>query len=184
MKRLNTAICMSVIMLSIGMKSATLHAYNQLTHYEVFVADEARQHSLNERDPLTWGVQVHGALHSSPCTLRTNNIELPLQLMTRGQRVLNVELTGCGYGDSLISPAMPAGRSSVINVSVDLQPGSAGNWFPQAQRLPVNQVILRGGDNRLTWYLSNKHRQQLVSVQDSGAESLSVGPLVLTMGYE
>ena len=158
MKRLNTAICMSVIMLSIGMKSATLHAYNQLTHYEVFVADEARQHSLNERDPLTWGVQVHGALHSSPCTLRTNNIELPLQLMTRGQRVLNV--------------------------SVDLQPGFAGNWFPQAQRLPVNQVILRGGDNRLTWYLSNKHRQQLVSVQDSGAESLSVGPLVLTMGYE
>lgn len=179
---------MLVLMLSIGMKSAALDAHVVLTSHQVFVADEARLHSLNERDAGTGVLQVHGALLSSPCTLRTNNIDLPLPVMTRGQRVLNVDLTGCGYGDSLTSAAThagrSAGRSSLIKVNVNLQPGCAGHCFPPAQRLPVMQAILRGGDNRLTWYLSNMHRQQLVTVNDSGAESLSGGPLVLTMGYE
>lgn len=121
---------------------------------------------------------MHGALLSSPCKLRTNSIDLPLPVLPRGHRVLSLELTGCGYGDVLTS----AGMTSVIKVSDALLPRAVGKALPAAHLLQVPQAILRGGDNRMTWYLSNN--QQLLTVSYTSESSSSGVPLLLRLVYE
>lgn len=179
MKRVTTAMGMAILLLNTGMNSAVLYADELLSGPQEFVADEARQQWFNGR---TGVVEVHGALLSSPCTLRTNSIELPLPVLTGGHRVLSVDLRGCGYGDVLTSAWTPAGRSSFIKVSGALQPGAVGKLLPAPLRLQVPQAILRGGDNRITWYLSNK--QQLLILNYTSAGSSSGVPLLLRLVYE
>lgn len=64
-----------------------------------FVADETRHQWVNEHNGRTGMLTVSGALLSSPCTLETNEVELPLQKSTEGimtRYVLKLNLLGCG----------------------------------------------------------------------------------------
>jgi hypothetical protein len=184
MKTMTTCVASLALLLSAGMNSVVLHADELLTRQQIFVPDEAGQQWVNERHGRDGVLEVHGALLSSPCTLRTNEIPLPLPLPAVMQSdglhtPLSLELTGCGYGDPLTAKDTPAGRTSVIVAYSALLTGeSGGNLQPAPAEA---RVVLHGGAGRLTWYLSDAQRQLLTpSAQPSQLNTV----LRLRLDYE
>lgn len=181
MKTITTSVALVALLLG----SVELHADELLTRQRVFVPDETRQQWVNERNGRHGVLEVRGALLSSPCTLRTNEIALPLPavMQSDGPRTpLSLELTGCGYGDALTGKDTLAGRSSVIVAYSALLTGQPGGNLQSAPRMPaVARAVLHGGAGRLTWYLSDIQRQLLTpSAQHSQLDTV----LRLRLDYE
>lgn len=190
MKKMMTGLVLAVLLLSTNMLCGVLHADELLTRQRVFVPDEGRQQWVNERNGRSGTLEVHGTLLSSPCTLRTNEIMLPLPAMRLSdgrQTRLSLDLTGCGYGEDLTSTTTPAGQTSVIVVYSALLTGTAGEGLLQpAQQTPtMARVVLHGGSAKLTWYLSEVQQKLLTpSGQDNRWASPVDTALRLRLDYE
>ncbi|GDT40112.1 fimbrial protein PapJ [Escherichia coli] len=102
MNRTTTGLCLAALLVSCSMNSV-LRADELLMRDNFFVADETRHLWVNEHNGRTGMLTVSGALLSSPCTLETNEVELPLPdqkegIMTRYALKLKLNLLGCGDG--------------------------------------------------------------------------------------
>ena len=105
MNRTTTGLCLAALLVSCSMNSV-LRADELLMRDNFFVADETRHQWVNEHNGRTGMLIVRGALLSSPCTLETNEVELPLQKSTEGimtRYVLKLNLLGCGDGGAVTS---------------------------------------------------------------------------------
>lgn len=78
MDRTTTGIFLAALLVSCSMNSV-LRADELVMRDNFFVADETRHQWVNEHNGRTGMLTVSGALLSSPCTLETNEVELPLQ---------------------------------------------------------------------------------------------------------
>lgn len=100
MNRTTTGLCLAALLVSCSMNSV-LRADELVMRDNFFVADETRHQWVNEHNGRTGMLTVSGALLSSPCTLETNEVDLPLQKSTEGimtRYVLKLNLLGCGDG--------------------------------------------------------------------------------------
>lgn len=192
MKKVTMTLGLTALVLSAAMNSV-LHAGELLARDEFYLADESRHAISNEQHGRTGMLEVRGALLSSPCTLLTNELALPLSHeMQRGVKryPLQVALTGCGDGDDLTSASTPAGRSSVLVVYSALLNGVEGGVLHPAQRMVgAGRATLRGGSSLMTWYLTDA--QQLVLQESVNAQTrapynspVSGSLLRLRMDYE
>ncbi|EBG4357937.1 nuclease PIN [Salmonella enterica subsp. enterica] len=164
MKKVTTALSLTALILSAAMNSV-LHAGELLTRDDFYLADESRHVVTNEHHGRTGTLEVRGALLSSPCTLLTNELALPLGREPGGgmsRYPLQVALTGCGDGDDVISASTPAGRSSVMVVYSALLSGAEGGVLHPGQRMVgAGRATLRGGASQMTWYLTEAQQLAL-----------------------
>ncbi|TNV16822.1 nuclease PIN [Buttiauxella sp. B2] len=130
-----------------------------------FTADEERHQWVNEQNGRTGMLIVSGALLSSPCTLETNEVALPLQKQVEGMQehyVLTLNLVGCGDGGAVTSAPAQARRDSTMVVQNTLLAGGDGGALQPGQRsVSTGRAVLHGGVNRLTYYLSEVQQQAL-----------------------
>ena len=169
MKTMTTILTLAATLVSAGVGSLTAQADELLTRQQVFVPDSMYRQWINERNGHDGVLVVHGALLSSPCTLQSNEVALPLATVMQadGPRTpLSLVLTGCGYGDPLTSKATPAGQTSVVMTYSALLTGPVGGVLQPGQRMTAEaRTVLHGGSTRLTWYLSDVQRQLLTPAQ-------------------
>lgn len=114
---------------------------------------------------------VSGALLSSPCTLETNEVALPLFSgvpIIQDRYALMLDLQGCGDGGGITSTTSVAGRNSMMVVHSTLLTAVEGGLLPPEQPMVgTGRTVLYGGANRLTYYLSEAQQQMLVVQQAS-----------------
>lgn len=163
MKKMTTVLAIAAVVLGAGINSVDLLADELLTRQQVSVPDTRSQQWINERNGHDGVLEVHGALLSSPCTLQTNEIALPLAAPVTGERVqtlLSLMLTGCDYGDDLTAMNAPEAQRSVTVLGYSaLLTGDKGGQLQPAQQRPA--MVRRGGSVTLTWRLTDAQRQFL-----------------------
>lgn len=156
MNRTTTGLCLAALLVSCSM-NRMLMADELVMRDDFFVADESRHQWVNEHNGRTGILAVSGALLSSPCTLETNELPLPIEERLSGY-TLRLELNGCGEGEEIVSAGY---RGKVVMRRVQLrEPGEkVFRWSP---RRTEKQVVLYDGWNQLTYHL-NRVRQRLLT---------------------
>lgn len=156
MNRTTTGLCLAALLVSCSMNS-------------VLRADEARHQWVNEHNGRTGMLTVSGALLSSPCTLETNEVELPLPEQKEGimtRYALKLNLLGCGDGGAVTSAASVAGRDSMMVMQSALLTGvEDGVLQPKQRMVSTGRAVVYGGANQFTYWLSEAQKQALVSQQ-------------------
>ncbi|EFQ6911711.1 nuclease PIN [Escherichia coli] len=168
MNRTTTGLCLAVLLVSCSMNSV-LRADELVIKDDYFVADETRHQWINERNGRTGMLLVSGALLSSPCTLETNEVELPLPEQKEGimtRYVLKLNLLGCGDGGAVTSATSVAGRDSMMVMQSALLTGGEG-WLlqPDQRMVSTGRAVVYGGANQFTYYLSETQQQALAGQQ-------------------
>ncbi len=170
MKKVTTGLCLAALLVS-GSMNSVLRADELVEHDSLFVADESRHQWVTEHNGRTGMLMVSGALVSSPCTLDTGEVALPLEKQVEGiqvRYVMNLNLTGCGEGGSLVSAVSQAGQDSLMVMHHALLTGVEGGVLQPDQRMvSTGRAFLRGGANRFTYYLSETQIQALAGQQAS-----------------
>ncbi|WP_407904143.1 pilus-assembly fibrillin subunit [Escherichia coli] len=165
MNRTTTGLCLATLLVSCSMNSV-LRADEIVPQNDFFVADESRHQWVNEHNGRTGMLTVSGALLSSPCTLETNEVELPLQKSTEGimtRYVLKLNLLGCGDGGAVTSAGSVAGRDSMMVMQSALLTGVEDGVLQLEQRMvSTGRAVVYGGANQFTYWLSEAQQQALV----------------------
>ncbi|HCU0389670.1 TPA: nuclease PIN [Escherichia coli] len=168
MNRTTTGICLAALLVSCSMNSV-LRADELVMRDNFFVADEIRHQWVNEHNGRTGMLTVSGALLSSPCTLETNEVELPLQKSTEGimtRYVLKLNLLGCGDGGAVTSATSVAGRDSMMVMQSALLTGvEDGVLQPEQRMVSTGRAVVYGGSNQFIYYLSEAQQQALAGQQ-------------------
>lgn len=169
MEKVTAGLCLAALLVS-GSMNSVLQADELVEYDSPFVADEARHQWVNEHNGRTGMLMVSGALVSSPCTLTTNEVILPLDkvegILVR--YALNLNLNGCGEGGGVVSTVSPAGEDSLMVMHHALLTGvEDGVLQPDQRMVSTGRAVLYGGANRLTYYLSEPQVQALVGLQTS-----------------
>ncbi|HIF2548635.1 TPA: pilus-assembly fibrillin subunit [Salmonella enterica] len=168
MNRTTTGLCLAALLVSCSMNSV-LRADELVMRDNFFVADEARHKWVNEHNGRTGLLLVSGALLSSPCTLETNEVSLPLPEQKEGitaRYMLRLDLLGCGEGGAVTSASSPAGRDSMMVMQSALLTGVEGRLLQSEQRMvSTGRVVVYGGANQFTYYLSEAQQQALSGLQ-------------------
>lgn len=169
MNRTTTGLCLAALLVSCSMNSV-LRADELVMWDDFFVADETRHQRVNERNGRTGMLTVRGALLSSPCTLETNEVELPLQKSTEGimtRYALKLNLLGCGDGGAVTSAGSVAGRDSMMVMQSALLTGVEGSGLlqPDQRMVSTGRAVVYGGANQFTYWLSEAQQQALAGQQ-------------------
>ncbi|EEQ1662379.1 pilus-assembly fibrillin subunit [Escherichia coli] len=168
MNRTTTGLCLAALLVSCSMNSV-LWADELVMRDNFFVANEARHQWVNEHNGRTGMLTVSGALLSSPCTLETNEVELPLQKSTNGimtRYALKLNLLGCGEGGTVTSDTSVAGRDSMMVIQSAMITGGEGGMLQPGQKmLGAGHAVVYGGNNQLTYWLSEAQQQALAGEQ-------------------
>ncbi|EIR7746766.1 nuclease PIN [Salmonella enterica subsp. enterica serovar Infantis] len=191
MNRTTTGLCLAALLVSCSMNSV-LRADELVMRDNFFVADETRHQWVNEHDGRTGMLTVSGALLSSPCTLETNEVELPLQKSTEGimtRYVLKLNLLGCGDGGAVTSAGSVAGHDSMMVMQRALLTGvEDGVPQPEQRMVSTGPTVVYGGANQFTWWLSRAQHQALMTEPDKGKHAVNPrrnnALLSLQLGYE
>lgn len=191
MNRTTTGLCLSALLVSCSMTSS-LRADELVMRDNFFVADESRHQWVNERNGRTGMLTVSGALLSSPCTLETNEVELPLpeqQAAGVTRYVLKLNLQGCGDGGAVTSASSVAGRDSMMVMQSALLTGVEDDMLQPEQRMvSTGAAVVYGGANQFTWWLSRAQHQALMTEPDKGKHAVNPrrndALLSLQLGYE
>ncbi len=168
MNRTTTGLCLAALLISCSMNSV-LRADELVMRDNFFEADESRHQWVNERNGRTGMLTVSGALLSSPCTLETNEVELPLQksterIMTRYALTLN--LLGCGDGGAVTSAISVAGRDSMMVMQSALLTGMEGGLLhPEQRMVSTGRTVVYGGANQFIYWLNETQQQALTGQQ-------------------
>ncbi|HAW3202030.1 TPA: pilus-assembly fibrillin subunit [Escherichia coli] len=168
MNRTTTGLCLAALLVSCSMNSV-LRADELVMRDNFFVADETRHQWVNEHNGRTGMLTVRGALLSSPCTLETNEVELPLQKSTEGvmtRYVLKLNLLGCGDGGAVTSAGSVAGRDSMMVMQSALLTGvEDGVLQPEQRMVSMGHAVVYGGANQFTYWLTEAQQQALAGQQ-------------------
>ena len=168
MHRTTTGLCLAALLVSCIMNSV-LRADELVMRDNFFVADETRHQWVNEHNGRTGMLTVRGALLSSPCTLETNEVELPLQKSTEGvmtRYVLKLNLLGCGDGGAVTSAGSVAGRDSMMVMQSALLTGvEDGVLQPEQRMVSMGHAVVYGGANQFTYWLTEAQQQALAGQQ-------------------
>lgn len=156
MNRTTTGLCLAALLVSCSMN-------------RMLMADESRHQWVNEHNGRTGILAVSGALLSSPCTLETNEVELPLPEQKEGimtRYALKLNLLGCGDGGAVTSAASVAGRDSMMVMQSALLTGvEDGVLQPEQQMVSTGRAVVYGGANQFTYWLSEAQQQALAGQQ-------------------
>ncbi|ELC5340108.1 nuclease PIN [Salmonella enterica] len=167
MHRTITGFCLAALLS--GSISSVLWADELVMRDNFFVADEKRHQWVNERNGRTGMLMVSGALLSSPCTLETNELELPLPQQKEGmmtRHALKLNLLGCGDGGEVTSATSVAGRESMMVMQSALLTGVEGGVLQPDQRMvSAGRAVVYGGTNQFTYWLSEAQHQALAGQQ-------------------
>ena len=168
MNRTTTGLCLAALLVSCSMNSV-LRADELLMRDNFFVADETRHQWVTEHNGRTGMLTVRGALLSSPCTLETNEVELPLPEQKEGimtRYVLKLNLLGCGDGGAVTSATSVAGRDSMMVMQSALLTGvEDGVLQPEQRMVSTGRAVVYGGANQFTYWLSEAQQQALAGQQ-------------------
>ncbi|EEW1667482.1 TPA: pilus-assembly fibrillin subunit [Escherichia coli] len=168
MNRTTTGLCLAALLVSCSMNSV-LRADELVMRDNFFVADETRHQWVNEHNGRTGMLTVSGALLSSPCTLETNEVELPLPEQKEGimtRYVLKLNLLGCGDGDVVTSATSVARRDSMMVMQSALLTGMEdGALQPEQRKVSTGRAVVYGGTNQFTYWLSEEQQQSLAGQQ-------------------
>ncbi|HBR2043251.1 TPA: nuclease PIN [Klebsiella pneumoniae] len=168
MNRTTTGLCLVAMLVSCNMNSV-VQADELMMRDDFFVANESRHQWVNEHNGRTGQLLVRGSLLSSPCTLGTNEVELPLQKNTEGfetRYALKVNLLGCGDGGAVTSPRTAAGRDSMMVMQSALLTGvEDGVLLPNQRMVSSGRAVVFGGANQFTYWLSETQQQALATQQ-------------------
>lgn len=168
MNRTTTRICLAVLLVGCSMNSV-LQADELIMRDNFFVADETRHQWINERNGRTGMLLVSGALLSSPCSLETNEVVLPLPEQKEGimtRYMLKLNLLGCGDGGAVTSAGSTAGRDGMMVMQSALLTGVEGRLLQPEQRMvSTGRAVVYGGANQFTYYLSETQQQALAGQQ-------------------
>ncbi|MBB2403567.1 MULTISPECIES: pilus-assembly fibrillin subunit [unclassified Escherichia] len=191
MGKTTVGICLVALLVSCHMNSA-LQADELVMRDSFFVADETRHQWVNEHNGRTGILTVSGALLSSPCTLETNEVELPLPEQKEGimtRYALKLNLLGCGDGGAVTSASSVAGRDSMMVMQRALLTGvEDGMLQPEQRMVSTGPAVVYGGANQFTWWLSRAQHQALMTEPDKGKHAVNPrrnnALLSLQLGYE
>lgn len=168
MNRTTTGLCLAALLVSCSMNSV-LRADELVMRDNFFVADETRHQWVNEHNGRTGMLTVSGALLSSPCTLETNEVELPLPEQREGimtRYALKLNLLGCGDGGAVTSATSVAGRDSMMVMQSALLTGvEDGVLQPEQRMVSTGRAVVYGGANQFTYWLSEAQQQALAGQQ-------------------
>ncbi|EGM2345302.1 nuclease PIN [Salmonella enterica] len=179
MKKTTTGLIVAALLVS-GSMNRVLRADELIRRDDVVVADESRHGWLTERGGRTGQMRISGGLLSSPCTLETNELPLPMEERLSGY-TLRLELNGCGEGEEIVSAGY---RGKVVMRRVQLR-GPGEKVFRWSPRRTEKQVVLYDGWNQLTYHLYRVRQRLLAGDPDkkghNEAENQSV---ILRLCYE
>ncbi|MCQ1917251.1 nuclease PIN [Escherichia coli] len=168
MNRITTGLCLAALLVSCSMNSV-LRADELVMRDNFFVADELRHQWVNEHNGRSGHLLVSGALLSSPCTLETNEVELPLPEQKEGimtRYALKLNLLGCGDGGVVTSATSMSGRSSMMVMQSALLTGVEDGVLQLDQRMvSTGRAVVYGGANQFTYWLSEAQQQALAGQQ-------------------
>lgn len=171
MNRTTTGFCLAALLVSCSMNSV-LRADELVMRDNFFVADEPRHQWVNEHNGRTGLLLVRGALLSSPCTLETNEVELPLPEQKKGvmtRYALKLNLLGCGNGGAVTAATSTAGRDSMMVMQSALLTGvEDGVLQSDLRMISTGRAVVSGGANQFTYWLSEAQQQALTNQQTSG----------------
>ncbi|WP_105269269.1 pilus-assembly fibrillin subunit [Escherichia sp. MOD1-EC6163] len=167
MVRATTGLYLAALLVSICMNSV-LRADETVMQDSFFTADEPRHQWVNELNGRTGQLLVSGALLSSPCTLMTNEVQLPLpeygEIIKHYELKLN--LRGCGYGDVMLSSTSATERNSItVMQSTLLTKEEGGMLHPKQQLVSAGRAFVYNGANQLTYRLNKKQQMALTNAQ-------------------
>lgn len=164
MNRVTTGLGLVALLVSCSM-SSVLQADELVMRDNFFVADESRHQWVNERNGRTGMLTVSGALLSSPCTLETNEVELPLPEQKKGvmtRYALKLNLLECGNGAAVTSASSVTGRDSMMVMQSALLTGrGAAVLQPEQRMVCTGRAVVYGGANQFTYWLSEAQQQAL-----------------------
>lgn len=161
-------LCLVSLILNSGINSLS-YADEVVNSESFFKTDTTDHYQQINNNNHTGMLIVSGALLSSPCTLETNEVELPLQRNKFGSRyVLKLNVVGCGEGGIVTSANSTAGRDSTMVLQSTLLVESCSDYLPPEQRIVRSgRVVLYGGSNQFTYYL-NKNQQRILTELQGG----------------
>ncbi|GDM19304.1 pilus-assembly fibrillin subunit [Escherichia coli] len=186
MNRTTTGLCVAALLVSCNMNSV-LRADGLVMGDNFFVTDGARHQWVNEHNHRTGMLTVSGALLSSPCTLETNEVELPLHKSMEGimtRYALTLSLLGCGDGGAVTSADSVAGHDRMMVMQSALLTGGDGVLQPEQRMVSAGRVVLYGGVNHFTYWLSEAQQQAVAGQPETVPSRDNPALLRLQVGYE
>ncbi|EHS0425052.1 nuclease PIN [Escherichia coli] len=190
MNRTTTGLCLAALLVSCSMNSV-LRADELVMRDNFFVADETRHQWVNEHNGRTGMLTVSGALLSSPCTLETNEVELPLHKLTEGlitRYAVKLNLLGCGDGGDVTSAPSVIGRGNMMVMQSAILYNRKEGGKAEQVLLSNGKVILDNGRNQLVFYMSKNQWQTKIKQNRSGyvhfAPIITSSLLNLRLSYE
>ncbi|MGR5283455.1 pilus-assembly fibrillin subunit [Photobacterium damselae] len=163
---MKTTVVISLVNILIGLTYSSVSYANSIhAHPEYVVIDETRHQRINDMNGRTGLLEVSGALVTSPCSLLTNDISLPSSSsrffgLGDSRYPLEFKLVGCGDGAEFLSP---------IAATIDSKMFTNTQLFSVTGREtgvgPV-QVLLTGGENNITYYLSGYQQNKNLTFPD------------------
>ncbi|HAP0323416.1 TPA: nuclease PIN [Escherichia coli] len=167
MVRATTGLYLAALLVSSCMNSV-LRADETVMQDSFFTADEPRHQWVNALNGRTGQLLVSGALLSSPCTLVTNEVQLPLpeygEIIKHYELKLN--LRGCGYGGVMLSSTSATERNSItVMQSTLLTKEEGGMLHPKQQLVSAGRAFVYNGANQFTFRLNKKQQMALTNAQ-------------------
>ncbi|WP_176140199.1 pilus-assembly fibrillin subunit [Escherichia coli] len=157
MNRTTTGLCLAALLVSCSMNGISLAEYSH--HWW--------KNGSNERAGM---LTVSGALLSSPCTLETNEVALPLPEQKEGimmRYALKLNLLGCGDGGAVASATSVAGRDRVMVIQSILLPEERGLQAKQ-RMVSTGRAVVCGGANQFTYWLNEAQQLALMDHKETG----------------
>ncbi|MBS9328588.1 nuclease PIN [Escherichia coli] len=157
MNRAAAGFYLAVVLGSCSMNGVS-QADELLTWDDFFVADESRHQWVNEHNGRTGALNVKGALVSSPCSLKTNEIQLPFSNKNKDLVILHLQGCGTGVVGDRISPI---NRERIpVKQKIMFYEGEQ-SLYSKLLLSVSNREIFLDGENQLVYSLSVKQSLNL-----------------------
>ncbi len=149
MGKTTSYICLLALIVTFSM-NYMLHADELDLQDSISVVNESHHQWINERNGRTGILIVSGAVLSSPCTLKDNEIELPSWGEAENNKPYEITLllSGC-FNNADYSNA------GIILEKIRLNNLHEKSLYLNGRLVNNNQIVLREGDNKFVFYFTS-----------------------------
>ncbi|MEC9839858.1 pilus-assembly fibrillin subunit [Escherichia coli] len=178
MGKATSYICLLAFTVTFSM-NYMLHADELDLQDNISVVDESHHQWINERNGRTGILIVSGAVLSSPCTLKNNEIDLPSwgEAENNKHYEITLLLSGC-FNNADYS------NDGIILEKIELNNLHEKRLYLNDRLVDNNQIVLREGDNKLTFYFTSALKQLRAGEKADVYKKSESNSTLLLLSYE
>ncbi|MBB8471303.1 hypothetical protein HEK73_023075 [Escherichia coli] len=149
MGKATSYICLLALIVTFSM-NYMLHAAELDLQDNISVVDESHHQWINERNGRTGILIVSGAVLSSPCTLKDNEIDLPSWGEAENNKPYEITLLLSGCFNNADSS-----NDGIILEKIGLNNLYEKRLYLNDRLVDNNKIVLHEGDNKLVFYFTS-----------------------------